>query len=289
MGRVLILGGGGMLGGELQRAFGSVAIGWDREDADVTKFQDLRLKIKDVNPKPEAIINCVAFNDVDGAEEKKDIAYKLNAEVPGELAKICTELSIPLIHFSTNYVFDGQAGEYKESDTPNPQSVYAQSKYQGELEVQKNTDTFYIIRTAVLFGPKGKSELSKKSFVDMMLDLSSKTDTIKAVADETNSVTYVYDLADSAKKLLDQNQPNGIYHITNSGQASWYELAKEVFTTIHRPINLIAVPSTEFPRKAARPKKSVLINTKLLPLRTWHEALHQFLRAEADPALRKNL
>jgi dTDP-4-dehydrorhamnose reductase len=275
MDKILILGAKGMLGCRLMSVFEGAAIGWDREDADVMKTEDLRLKIIDL--KPTAIINCVAFNDVDGAEEKKDFAFLLNAQVPGNLAKICAELNIPLVHFSTNYVFDGKVGEYRETDIPNPKSVYAQSKYQGELEVAKNIQKYYIIRTALLFGPKGESELSKKSFVDIMLDKAGNSDSIKAVSDEVNSLTYAADLAASVAVLLHDNRAFGTYHIVNSGNASWYDFAKEIFAIIGKTVNLIPVPSTEFPRKAPRPKKSVLINTKFHELRPWQEALREFL------------
>lgn len=275
MKKILILGAKGMLGRQLLAEFGAGAIGWDREESDVTRFSDLRLKIRDSGP--DAIINCVAFNDVDGAEERGEIADLLNAEVAAELAKITNELGIPLVHFSTNYVFDGKQGEYLESDRPAPLSVYGRSKYRGEQLIRQNADKFYLVRTAVLFGEKGVSELSKKSFVEIMLELSEKTATIKAVNDEVNSLTYVADLAANVKRLLDEQVPFGIYHITNSGSASWYDFAKEIFSITGKKINLIPVPSTDFPRKAVRPNKAVLLNTKLPAIRPWQEALREFL------------
>jgi dTDP-4-dehydrorhamnose reductase len=273
---VLILGSKGMLGGALRKLYPQ-SIAWDREDVDVMDIEALSSKLKAVSSKPSAIINCVAFNDVDGAETKPDIAFRLNTEVPGILAKICKELNIPLVHFTSQLVFDGEMGEYAENSIPHPLSVYGQSKYQGELEIQKNTDHYYIIRTSVLFGPKGLSDVSKKSFVDLMLDLSTKTDTIKAVDDEISSITYTEDLAAFVKVLLEENYPYGIYHITNSGQASWYDMAKEIFTITGKKINVIPVPSTEFPRAAKRPAKAVLLNTKLFKLRPWQQALREFL------------
>ena len=276
MDNVLILGAKGMLGGQLRKVFIN-SLAWDREDIDVTDYEKLAEKIRILDPQPSVIINCVAFNDVDGAEEKKEIAFRLNSEVPGKLAGICKNLNIPLVHFSTNYVFDGLKGEYSESDIPNPLSVYAQSKYEGELEIQKNTNQYYIIRTAVLFGPKGESELSKKSFIDIMLDLSQKSATIKAVIDEINSTTFVSDLAAHLAIVLQKKMPYGIYHITNSGSASWYDFAAELFLITEKNIQLIPVPSTEFPRKARRPAKSILQNTKLPPLRPWQNALREFI------------
>jgi len=274
--KVLILGAKGMLGGQLQKVFPK-ALAWGRSDVDVTKIEDLKFKIEKLEVRPGVIINCVAFNDVDGAEEKKDVAFLLNATVPGNLAKLTKELGIPLVHFSTNYVFDGEKGEYKEDDVPHPLSVYAKSKHQGETGVAKHGGQYYILRTAVLFGPKGESEASKKSFVDIMLDASVKTDTIKAVSDEINSITYSADLAEMVQYILMDSLPSGIYHSTNSGSASWYEFAKEIFSITGKKINLLPVPSTEFSRKAIRPKKSVLINTKLLQVRSWQEALSEFL------------
>lgn len=264
-----------MLGGQLLKVFGENSVGWDREEMDVTSFADLRFKIKDLSPA--AVINCVAYNDVDGAEEKGELAYLLNEDVPANLSEICNALNIPLVHFSTNYVFGQGAGEYKEDSEPSPNSVYAKSKLAGELAVVKTSKSYYVIRTAVLFGPKGESGLSKKSFVDIMLDLAAKTDTIKAVQDEVNSLTYAPDLARAVKVLLDYKHPYGTYHFTNSGTASWYDLAKEIFKITRKEIKLLPVSAKEFPRKASRPVKSVLINTKFIEFRPWQEALEEFL------------
>jgi dTDP-4-dehydrorhamnose reductase len=278
MNKVLILGAKGMLGGALQKQLPD-CIAWDREDCDVADFENCKLKILNLTSL-EAVVNCVAYNDVDGAETHKDLAFLLNAEVPKQLAKICHQLNIPLVHFTSQLVFDGAKGGYQETDLPHPISLYGESKYQGEQNIQNQTDKFYIIRTSVLFGPKGRSELSKTSFVDLMLDLSLKHATIKVVDDEQSSVTFVDDLAANVKEIL-QNKPTfGIYHITNSGSATWYGLAKEIFTITGRLVELAAVPASEFPRPARRPAKAVLVNTKLPPLRPWEEALKEFLKSK---------
>jgi dTDP-4-dehydrorhamnose reductase len=287
---ILILGAKGMLGSELMNVFGSEAVGWDREEADVTKIEDIKLKIQQL--KPSVIINCVAFNDVDGAEEKKDIAFLLNEQVPANLSTLANELDITLVHFSTNYVFGNghkytngtnnveNLGQYAEEDEPSPQSVYAKSKRAGELAVIKTAKKYYLIRTAVLFGKKGESELSKKSFVEIMLSLVEKQKEIKVVSDEVNSLTYVNDLAYAVKVLLSQNFPFGIYHFVNRGQASWFEFASEIFKTLEKNVKLLPVSASEFPRKALRPKKSVLINTKFIAFRSWQEALKEYLNKE---------
>jgi len=274
--RPLILGAKGTLGGQLVKLYPQ-AIAWDREEVDVLDFPSLRAQVAALGFKPDAIINCVAFNDVDGAEDHPNRAFALNADFAGALAGFSRELGLPLVHYSTNYVFDGVAGEYSESDPPSPVSVYARSKRRGEELLLDAGGQGYVVRTAVIFGPKGASELSKKSFVDLMLDLSTKRDTIQAVSDEINSVTYAPDLAAATRDLLANLPPPGIYHAVNSGAASWFDFAREIFRVTGRGITVLPVPSTQFPRKAARPAKSVLLNTKLAPLRDWKSALAEFL------------
>lgn len=274
---ILILGSQGMLGGELLNVFGSEALGWDRTDIDVTDYENLKLKVENLETRPEAIINCVAFNDVDGAEVKKEAAFKLNSEVPKFLAELCNELDIPLVHFSTNYVFDGEKGEYSEAGEAKPLSIYGQSKHAGELAVAKVCKKYYLVRTSVLFGKKGKSEEAKQSFIDLMSVLAEKQGEVKAVSDEVNTITYAFDLAQSIKVLLKQQFPYGTYHLTNSGQASWYDFAKEIFNIKKNPVSVIPVSSSEFPRAAKRPKKAVLLNNKFPTLRPWQEALSEFL------------
>jgi dTDP-4-dehydrorhamnose reductase len=277
MENVLILGSKGMLGGQLMKLFKN-SIGWDRQDVNVLEFNVLKKKISELPSVPKAIINCVAFNDVDGAELNLEFASELNELFVGNLAALAKQLDVPVVHFSSNYVFDGEKGEYTENDAPRPISVYGQTKRGGELALIAGTEKYYLIRTAVLFGPKGESEMSKKSFLELMLGLAEKTDTIKAVQDEINSMTLVTDLAQVVQKILEGQMPFGIYHIVNSGEASWYDFAKEIFAIIGKKVSVTPVPSTEFPRKASRPKRAVLINTKFLPLRPWQEALRSYLQ-----------
>jgi dTDP-4-dehydrorhamnose reductase len=276
MKKVLILGSQGTLGTALVKLYPE-GIGWDRDDIDVTDFPALRAKVSGAGYTPDAVINCVAFNDVDGAEERSELAFSLNADFPGRLAQFTKELGIPLIHYSTNYVFDGVRGEYAEGDAPSPLSAYGRSKLQGERLVAENGGQWYIVRTAVLFGPKGNSPLSKKSFVEIMLDLSSKREVIQAVSDEINSLTYAPDLAQHTRALLASSPAPGVYHIVNSGSASWFDFAREIFRIAGKSTTVLPVPSTHFPRKATRPRKAILLNTKLPPVRPWTEALAAFL------------
>jgi len=156
--------------------------------------------------------------------------------------------------------------------------MYGRSKQRGEQSIAEAGGHCYIVRTAVLFGPKGASDLSKKSFVDLMLDISAKRDTIQAVSDEINSITYAPDLAAATRDLLDAAPQPGIFHAANSGGVSWFDFAQEIFRIAGRKVTVLPVPSTHFPRKATRPAKAILLNTKLPPLRPWQAALAEFLR-----------
>ena len=255
------------------------AIGWDREDVDVLDSPALHARVAALGFVPDAVINCVAFNDVDGAEDRPGQACALNSDFPGALAQYTRHLGVPLVHYSTNYVFDGVQGDYIETDSPSPLSVYGSSKWGGEKRIAECGGQYYIVRTAVIFGPKGESDLSKKSFVDLMRDLSATRNTIPAVADEINSVTYAPDLAAATQGLLELLPSPGIYHLTNRGGASWFDLACEIFHTTGKSVNVLPVPSTHFLRKAKRPAKAILHNTKLPPLRPWQAALGEFLRS----------
>ena len=271
-----MLGAKGTLGGQLMRLYPE-AIGWDREDVDVLDPAALRSRLDGLGFVPLAVLNCVAFNDVDGAEDHPERAFALNAEFPGRLAQWTREKGVPLVHYSTNYVFDGARGEYRESDAPSPLSAYGMSKWRGEQLVAGNGGQWYVLRTAVIFGPKGASELSKKSFVDLMVDLATKRDSIEAVADEVNSVTYAVDLAAGTRALLEAAPPAGIYHVTNRGEASWYDFAREIYRITGKSTTVLPVPSTRFPRKAKRPPRAILLNTQLPPMRSWQDALADFL------------
>jgi dTDP-4-dehydrorhamnose reductase len=276
IGKVLVLGAKGTLGGQLMRLCPG-ATAWDREDVDVTDAPALRSRLDGLAVLPSAVVNCVAFNDVDGAEDRPEQAFALNAEFPRRLAEWTREKGVPLVHYSTNYVFDGASGEYSERDAPAPLSAYGRSKWGGEKLVAEHGGQWYVVRTAVIFGPKGESELSKKSFVDLMLHLAATRDTIEAVSDEVNSVTYAADLAARTRDLLEAAPPSGIYHVTNSGSASWYDFASEICRIAGKGTSVLPVPSSRFPRKAKRPARAVLLNTLLPAMRPWQEALADFL------------
>ncbi len=297
--KVLILGAKGNLGGELVKVFqkNNEVIGWDKGDIDITDKDLIFKKIKDI--KPEVIINATGYNAVDKCEdpsagslqeggqagqgeEEFAKAKKLNGDAVGYLADGAIEVEAVLVHYSSDYVFAGDSQEgYKEDGKPEPINKYARTKLMGEQEIISRSGQglkYYLIRTSKLFGPKGESELAKPSFFDLMLKLSQERDSLDVVDDEVSCFTYTPDLAEATKKLIEAEIGFGIYHITNSGPCTWYEAALELFKQANIDIKVNSVTADKFPRPAKRPKYSVLVNTKLEPMRDWRKALSEYLR-----------
>ncbi len=274
-GPVLVMGCHGMLGQDLQRVFADLnPICWDREELDITDRKLVLDKLQEL--KPAVVINAAAYNLVDEAEGEEgfEIAKKVNGEGPWNLADGCAEIGARFVHYSTDYVFagDNQSG-YDELAEPDPQSRYGESKYMGEQNVLESEAEAFVLRTCRLFGAPGVSSGSKNSFVDTMLMLAQERDELKVVDEEVASPTYTADLAAQTRLILEGEYEPGIYHVTNSGSCTWYEFAKEIFAKAGVNIKLTPVPASQFPRPAARPSYSVLVNTKLPPLRSWQEAV----------------
>lgn len=280
--RVLIIGSHGMLGQDLARVFEAdqnwEVFAYDREEIDINSKESLLEKIGKV--EPSVVVNAAAYNAVDKCETDEieyELAKKINGYGPGTLAKICKEKDIPLVHYVSDYVFDGEKGEYDENAKPLPISNYGRSKLLGEEEVRKNTDKFWLIRTSKLFGKPGASAMSKKSFFDTMIGLAKDNSTLKVVDEEKSCFTYTPDLALETKKMVEEPVPFGIYHVVNVGPCTWFEAAAELFKIAKMDVEVIPVSSAEFPRPAKRPRSSVLLNTKLKPLRSYKEALKEYL------------
>jgi len=280
-----------MLGQELLKIFPD-AIGIDRpslklrttsaKDLDITNKAQVENKIKEL--QPDIIINCAAYNAVDKCENPKEfeLAKKINGDAVGYLADACLKNNIILIHFSTNYVFDGNSKDgYNEDNKPNPISKYGQTKLMGEQEILKRDNLkYYLIRLSKLFGKKGSSEVAKDNFFDVMMSAYAKASTdkkIKVVDDELSNFTYAPDLAQVVQNLIEQNYKYGIYHIVNEDPCTWYDGAKTLFDILNRDVKLIRVDSKEFPRPAARPQYGILLNTKFPKLRSYKEALKEYL------------
>lgn len=277
MTKILILGSNGALGSELAELYKSEnPVKYDRAELDITDEEQVTVKISEL--KPELIINCAAYNEVDKADEERQLAESINGSAVGFIARAANSVGALTVHFSSNYVFDGRNTEgYNEDDLPNPQSTYAKSKLLGEMELQKNTDKFYLVRTAWLYGGKHK-KAGKESFPEKMLKLAEQDESIYSIEDEFGNPTYVPDLALAVSQLIESKKAFGTYHLVNTGVATWYDWAKEIFSIKDIKAMLAPVPSSNFQRIAARPKYGALNNTKFPELRPWTEALKEYLQ-----------
>jgi dTDP-4-dehydrorhamnose reductase len=255
---VMILGASGMLGHDLQHVFPDS----ECSRVDINDAKRVEQAIRELSP--QVVINAAAYTDVDGCEEHADQAFRVNGESLIQISLSCQEVGAKLIHFSTDYVFNGTREEYVESDTPDPINVYGRSKLLGEQNIRQHMEDYRIVRTSWLFGKHGKN------FVDTMLALSDRMETVQVVNDQFGKPTYTADLAEKTKEIIGLEP--GIYHITNEGICSWYEFASAIIP------NTIPCSSHEFIRKAKRPAYSVLVNTKTGPMRHWKEALADYLR-----------
>ena len=271
----MITGAYGMLGSDLREVlknFELIATGSkDLDISDEEKVMDLICE-----KSPDLVINAAAYTAVDDCESHYDEAYAVNAIGPKNLAIACRKQDIPLVHISTDYVFDGnKRTPLIETDKLGPQSAYGKTKLEGEKFIQENTDKYFILRTAWLYGLHGNN------FVKTMLDLAETHDEITVVNDQIGSPTYSLDLAVAITNLLHSDK-YGIYHVTNEGECSWYDFAKLIFELSNLDVNVIPVSTEEFPRPAPRPHYSVLDNKKwnasgFVPMRDYKEALGAYL------------
>jgi dTDP-4-dehydrorhamnose reductase len=219
------------------------------------------------------------------------MSFAVNAEAPGRLARLAVELDFTLIHFSTDYVFDGRANEaYRETDLPGPQSAYGTSKLAGECLVRAYAPRHYVIRTTGLYGVAGASGKGG-NFVETMIRLGKAGKPIRVVADQVMTPTATADLAGAMAALLrhDGEVAHGLYHVTSAGRCSWYEFARTIFELCGMTVDLTPTTSAEFGARAARPAFSVLDHARwkaagLAELRPWREALADYLRAKGHIA-----
>ena len=276
--KVLVTGVKGQLGfdvmNELQKR-GIEAVGVDIEEMDIT--DSLSVKKVITQAAPDVVIHCAAYTAVDAAEENEAVCRKVNADGTENIAKVCRMLDCKMIYISTDYVFDGKGTRpWEPDDERHPLNVYGQTKYEGELAVQKNLTKYFIVRIAWVFGKNGKN------FIRTMLNLAKTHDTITVVNDQFGSPTYTYDLA---KLLVDMAESDkyGIYHATNEGICSWYEFACEIFKQAGVNVNVIPVTAAEYQAKAKRPENSRMSKSKLTEngferLPSWQDALSRYLK-----------
>ena len=273
--KVLVTGATGMLGSDLCPMLedsGFEVIETTRDELDITDEQNVKSVINDV--KPDYVVHCAAYTNVDKAQEEFDKAELVNAKAAEYIAQACKENEAILIYISTDYVFDGEKQTpYEPDDKTNPINAYGLTKLHGEQAVEKYCDKYYILRTSWLYGHHGKN------FVETMLSLADKPE-VKVVDDQIGCPTWTVDLADAIISFIDEDPDYGIYHACGSGSTSWYGFAKEIYKQKKLEVNLKPCTTQEFPRPAKRPKYSVMNNEGLL--RDWKLALNEYLELRIE-------
>jgi dTDP-4-dehydrorhamnose reductase len=267
--RLLVTGAAGMLGTDVvAAAAGHDVVALTRADLDITDADAVRAIVRDV--RPDVVINCAAWTNVDGAEAHEAQATEINGAGAGHLAAAAEEAGAFVVHVSTDYVFAGDAtAPYLEADPTGPRTAYGRSKLAGERAVADAApDAHAIVRTAWVFGPHGKN------FVDTMLRLGATRDTLNVVADQIGCPTYTGHLATA---LLDiaERRPNGVLHVAGGGRCSWHELACATFDGAGLTVTVNPITTAEYPLPAPRPPFSVLGTSRAdaATLPPWQEGL----------------
>jgi dTDP-4-dehydrorhamnose reductase len=283
--KLLVTGAAGMLGRDVcqvaQRA-GHEPIAIDLPELDITDPSAVRAFLQE--RRPAAVLNCAAWTDVDGAETHSEQAHVVNADGAGNLARAAAAIEAPLLHISTDYVFDGRAPldtdghprPYLESDPTGPRSVYGHSKLAGEQQVLAASPHHVVVRTAWLYGLHGRN------FVDTMLRLADEREAVQVVDDQTGSPTWSGHLAPALIGLLER-EVSGLVHLTGGGAISWNGFAQEIFRQAERDCRVEPATSEQMARPAERPAWSVLESERgdVLPMPDWRDGLAGYLAARA--------
>jgi dTDP-4-dehydrorhamnose reductase len=271
--RILVTGAAGQLGQAAQRVFTRheiVPLG--HTELDVCELEAIREAL--AAARPDCVLNAAGYTAVDCAESDVEGAFAGNAVGPRHLALATAERGIPLVHVSSDYVFDGRAGRpYHEFDAPNPISVYGQSKLAGELEVRSFNPRHWIVRSAWLYSAVGKN------FALTMRGLAHRGE-VRVVADQFGSPTYVPHLAAAIESLVEQ-AAYGTYHLVNAGVASWYELACALFRELGLRVDVCPIPTSAYPTPATRPRFSALASVQQprIVLPAWEEGVKEWAAA----------
>jgi dTDP-4-dehydrorhamnose reductase len=271
---LLVTGAGGMLGRavvEAARLRGHDVRAATRAELDITLEASVRPAM--LEWRPDAVINCAAYTDVDGAESDRATADAVNHKGAGHIAEAAAEVGAAIVHVSTDYVFDGSKREpWLESDPTGPLGVYGETKLAGERAVAQANPAHVIVRTAWLFGAGGKN------FVDTMLALGAQREEVSVVCDQIGCPTWTGHLAGALVQVAERPAP-GIHHIASSGSCSWNELAREVFERARIDCQVLPATSDAFPRPAARPAYSVLASERAdaIVLAPWQEGVAEYL------------
>lgn len=263
-----------MLGRDVMLAAGNAGhdvVGYGRAELDVTNPEAVNRRL-DLE-RPDVVINCAAWTDVDGAESAEEAAFAVNGSGAGNVAAAAAEVEARILHVSTDYVFDGAKGApYVESDQPAPLSAYGRTKLAGEEAVAAANKRHFIVRSAGLFGVGGRN------FVETMLQLAEDRNEVTVVRDQVGSPTYTWHLAYGIVRLIEGIE-YGIHHMAASGQCSWYEFAREIFEQAQVECRVLSITSEEFGAAAPRPAFSALTSQRehAIRLPTWQDGLAGYL------------
>ena len=274
MKKILVTGANGMLGQDLCPILqdnGYDVVETDVKTLDITNSENIDKIFSE--EKPDIVIHCAAYTNVDKAEEDIDTARLINSKGTENIAKACKKYDATMVYISTDYVFGGDGNTpYKPMDKTNPLGVYGLTKWEGEEAVRNNLEKYYICRTSWLYGHHGKN------FVETMISLANKPE-LKVVDDQIGCPTWTVDLSGAIVKIINE-KPYGTYHTCGGGSTSWYGFAKEIFEGVNIKVNLMPCTTEEFPRPAKRPAYSVMENDGLL--RDWKKALKDYIALRVE-------
>ena len=282
--KIFLIGSDGQLGTDINEYFsgrGMEVQGFiGLKEIDVCDYKSTFKLIRE--SAPDLVINTAAFHDVDLCEDRVAEAFRVNVEGVKNTASICRELNIPLVHFSTDYVFEGTKDTpYTEDDCPGPMSVYAISKLGGERVIRYMLKKYYLIRLSGLYGHAGCTGKGNINFVETMLRLAGEKKQIRVVVDQVLTPTSTRDAARKIHELI-QTGRYGLYHMTNTGSCSWYEFACHIFRLSGISVDIEPITSLQLGAKALRPAYSVLDNVNLRKagledMRHWKQALAEYI------------
>jgi dTDP-4-dehydrorhamnose reductase len=281
--KVVVIGANGQLGSDICKILsnkGHEIFATEKSTLDVANMSQSKERLMEI--KPAAVVNTSAFHNVELCERDPMTSFSVNAHGARNLAMLSNELSFKLLHFSTDYVFDGsKKTPYVETDMPLPLNVYGNTKLSGELFIRTISKSYFIARVSGLFGKAQCRAKGGLNFVQLMLKLAKERDEVRVVDSEHIAPTYTLDIAVQTEKLLQTNK-FGLYHMVSNGSCSWHEFAKAIFELTNSKIKLSVSTPNEFPMKVARPTYSVLENAALksIGLDTmphWTNALQKYL------------
>jgi len=287
--KILLLGAYGQLGSDIRAAHARRNRGHDlvpagRGDIDVSAVDSLATKLGDADF--HLLVNCTSYHKTDEVEGNAGLAFAVNAHAVREMARACARKGAKFLHVSTDYVFGGDVARQTpltEDDRTAPVNVYGASKAMGETLAQLAFDGVTVLRVASLFGVAGASGKGG-NFVETMIRLARERGRVTVVNDQTMSPTATVDVAEMIFDLIDAGLPSGIFHAVNSGAATWFSFAETIIRRVGIRAEVLPCTSDEYPARAARPRYSVLDNTKIAnavgPIAFWQDALERYLRAK---------